>query len=456
MSPEDRAKTAFVTKYGLFEYTRMPFGLCNAPGTFQRAMEVVLRGLQWRTLLIYLDDVIVLGKSVEDNLQNLGDVFEQVQRYGLKLKPSKCHLLRPEVLFLGHVVNGQGIRPNPELVQAVQDWTSPRNLTELQAFVGLCNYYRRFVPGFSEVCNPLYALQKKGAEFRWEAAQQDAFNKLKQRLTVAPVLAYPNSEGRFILNTENIGAVLSQLQEGEEKVIAYASAHLQETQRNYCVTRRELLAVVRFARQFRHYLLGRQFTLRTDHHSLTWLFRFKSPHGQLIRWLEELSQYDFVIEHRPGVKHGNADALSRAPGPYCECYEAGVDPKQLPCGGCTHCTKEYKDWARFKEDVDDVVPLAVRRTGVEDEAGQPGGQPRQEPPSPAVNWMDQYGTEEIAQKQREDTVLKQVHRWKDMDLLLWRTQQCAYTGCARTELSGRMECYTTAGVRRLVLLPSCG
>lgn len=137
----------------------MPFGLCNAPSTFQRAMEVVLRGLQWQTLLIYLDDGIVLGKNMENSLNNLATVFERMSQFGLKLKPSKCHLLKDEVLFLSHVVSGQGISPNPELINSVKDWSPPTKLEELQAFLGLCNYYHCFVPAFSQISRPLHELK---------------------------------------------------------------------------------------------------------------------------------------------------------------------------------------------------------------------------------------------------------------------------------------------------------
>ncbi|XP_036000896.1 uncharacterized protein LOC118565187 [Fundulus heteroclitus] len=312
----DREKTAFITKWGLYEYTRMPFGLCNAPSTFQRAMELVLRGLQWETLLIYLDDVIVVGNGVDQSLDRLEQVFQRFQSHGLKLKPSKCHLLQEEVLFLGHIVSGEGVRPNPALVKDVQMWKSPDNLQELQAFLGLCNYYRKFVPRFAELANPLHHLLKKGTVFVWTEEHQAAFTKLKERLTTAPVLGYPRPEGKFILDTDasnnSVGAVLSQVQWGEERVLAYASCQLTPAQQRYCVTRRELLAVVRFTRQFRHYLLGRKFLLRTDHGSLTWLFRFKCPEGQLARWLEELSQYDFHIEHRAVVKALNARCMDTA------------------------------------------------------------------------------------------------------------------------------------------------
>ncbi|XP_049326794.1 uncharacterized protein LOC125786977 [Astyanax mexicanus] len=428
----DRCKTAFVTKYGLYEYTRMPFGLCNAPSTFQRAMEVVLRGLQWRNLLIYLDDVIVLGTDIDDSLRNLEVVFERMKQYGLKLKPSKCHLLKEEVLFLGHVISGAGIRPNPKLVQEITDWDCPKSPSELQTFLGLCNYYRRFVKSFSQICSPLHELLNKGTEFHWGEAQEAAFMELKKHLTTAPILTYPTSQGTFILDTDasncSIGAVLSQFQHGEEKVIAYASSHLQKTQRRYCVTRRELLAVVKFTRQFRHYLLGRRFLIRTDHNSLSWLFRFKNPEGQLARWLEELGQYDFQIEHRPGARHGNADALSRkVVQSQCDCYQAGKDLSALPCGGCTHCRRQQGQWARFEADVDDVVPLAIRHVTKCQEIRTVGISPSpknalcslsctQNPDEelPEANWMSQYSMQELEDKQRQDPCLGVLHQWMEM------------------------------------------
>ena len=145
-------------------------------------------------------------------------------------------------------------------------------------------------------------------------------------------------------------------------MICYGSYVLTPEQRKYCVTRRELLSVVRFTRQFKHYLLGRKFLLRTDHNSLTWLLRFKHIEGQLVRWLEELSQFNMVVQHRPGTQHGNADGLSIIPDEeeFCDCYRAGIDLESLPCGGCKFWSRAHHQWSRFQEDVDDVVPLAVR------------------------------------------------------------------------------------------------
>ncbi|XP_063040269.1 uncharacterized protein LOC134435312 [Engraulis encrasicolus] len=432
----DRDKTAFITKWGLYEYTRMPFGLCNAPSTFQRAMELVLRGLQWDKLLIYLDDVIILGRSVEESLDRLEQVFERLHKYGLKLKPSKCHLLQEKVLFLGHIVSGDGIRPNPALVRDVQLWEPPSNVQELQAFLGLCNYYRKFVSSFAEIASPLHNLLKKGAVFQWTEHHQEAFTELKERLTTAPVLGYPIAEGQYILDTDasnhSVGAVLSQLQWGEERVLTYGSSHLTPAQQRYCVTRRELLAVVRFTRQFRHYLLGKKFLLRTDHGSLTWLFRFKYLEGQLARWLEELSQYDFRIEHRAGVKHSNADGMSRqgtGDMDRCDCYQAGKYLSELPCQGCKYCQRLHEQWARFEEDVDDVIPLAVRylepsmETDSNDHQLQaPEQTPVPQPTTPVVNWMQSVSNDQLAQLQKADPIISILHQWKDTSTLPTKDQ----------------------------------
>ena len=284
---------------------------------------------------------------------------------------------------------------------------------ELQAYLGLCNYYRRFVPGFASIAGPLNRLLVKGAEFKWERPQQQAFEELKQRLASSPILAYPRRTGTFILDTDasdtSIGAVLSQEQEGSERVIAYASVQLEPAHQRYCVTRWELLAVVRFTRMFRHYLLGRRFDLRTDHSSLTWLFHFKAPQGQLARWLEELSQYDFTIVHRAGRKHANADAISRLSTDdpdVGDCYRAGQELSSLPCQGCSYCAKVHEQWCRFDTEVDYVVPLAVRHVAVR--ASTQETENRQE----NEDWLMHYTPTELREAQKADPCLRTLHRWK--------------------------------------------
>ena len=195
----DIHKTAFITKYGLFECIKMPFGLCSAPSTFQRCMELVFRGLQWRTLLIYLDDIIILGRTMEENLDQLDEALGLLEEANLKLKPSKCKLLQREVLFLGHIVSADGVRPNPKLVESIRSWEPPKDRRGVQEFLGLCNYYRRFVPDFSVVAKPLTDLTSKSKEFEWTVSVHQAFEKLKVALSSAPVLTFPQSLRRLHL-----------------------------------------------------------------------------------------------------------------------------------------------------------------------------------------------------------------------------------------------------------------
>ena len=329
LTPEARAKSAFCSCKGLFEWTVMPFGLCNAPATFDRLMDRVLTGLQWGICLVYLDDVIVLGSTVEQMIDRLGQVFAQLRAAGLKLKPSKCFLFKRKVSYLGHVVSARGVATNPAKVQSIQSWPVPKNVHEVRQFVGLASYYRRYVQGFASIARPLHDLTKKGVQFCWTDECQQAFDELKCHLVNAPILGYPLGNGQMILDTDasnnGIGAVLSQMQGGEERVLAYASKTLSGPQRNYCTTRKELLAVVNYTSHFHQYLLGRPFIVRMDHSSLRWLVNFKQPKGQLARWLEKLSEFNFKVEHRPGKQHGNADALSWRPCPTsCPCQLQGT------------------------------------------------------------------------------------------------------------------------------------
>ena len=315
LEPEDKAKTAFVTKRGLFQFNVMPFGLCNAPATFERLMETVLSGLQWDICLIYLDDIIVIAKTFEEMLKNLQQVFGRLSSAGLKLKAKKCHLLSEKVDFLGHVVSSGGIAIDPKKTDTMKNWEEPSNASGIRSFLGHCSYYRRYIKDFAAIAKSLNKLTEKSKNFIWTDECQQAFNSLKSKIH-SPILAYPNFKEPFVLDTDAsnddaTGAVLSQIIDGKERVVAYASRILSKSQRKYCVTRKELLAVIYFVKYFRYYLYGKKFTIRTDHSSLKWLLNFKNPEGQLARWTEVLNTYDMVIEHRPGSQHKNADALSR-------------------------------------------------------------------------------------------------------------------------------------------------
>ncbi|XP_063333353.1 uncharacterized protein LOC134629763 [Pelmatolapia mariae] len=328
LSPDSRPKTAFCTNRGLWQFKVLSFGLCNAPATFERLMDSVLAGVPRQRCLVYLDDLLVHGSSFDAALDALRQVLGRVAAAGLKLHPDKCHFMRREVEFLGHKLGHEGISTLEEKIHTITEWPTPADQKQLKSFLGLASYYRRFVKGFSSIAAPLFRLLQKDCDFIRTQDCQQAFNTLCRSLTESPVLAPPDPALPFVLDTDasnvGLGAVLSQVGPDGEKVVAYFSWVLNRSERRYCVTRRELLAVVAGVRHFKYYLCGTSFVIRTDHAALQWLMSFREPEGQVARWLEELQAFNFTVEHRAGTHHSNADALSRRP-----CAAAG----------CRYCEK---------------------------------------------------------------------------------------------------------------------
>ena len=335
LTEQARLKSAFVTRGGLYLWNVMPFGLCNAPGTFERLMETVLQGLQWEICLVYLDDVVLFGRTEDEMLARMDVVFARLEQAGLKLKPRKCQLFAKQINYLGHIVSETGVAVDPVKIAAIQQWMVPESVTEVRSFLGTASYYRRFVRDFASIAAPLHRLTDHGARWCWTEDHQVAFDALKTALATTPLLNFPVPDAPYVLDTDasltGIGAVLSQIVDGEEKVLGYASRTLSKPERNYCVTRRELLAVVHFVKHFRPYLYGRHFTIRSDHASLQWLLNFKEPEGQVARWIEVLSEYDYEVKHRPGKKHGNADGLSRQPCRQCHRVDTEDAAVELSC-----------------------------------------------------------------------------------------------------------------------------
>lgn len=370
MAEEDKAKTAFSFGQGLWQFKVMPFGLCNAPATFERLMERVLEGLLWKAALVYLDDVLVYGNSFEEELSRLETVFQRMQKASLKLNPLKCELFCEEVPFLGHLVSREGVKTDPQKVAAVRDWPTPCAVTDVRSFVGLCTYYRRFVRDFASVASPLHRLTEKGAKFEWNDECEEAFCKLKEMLMEAPVLQYPDPGKPYILDcdasSEGIGSVLSQEVNGEEMVVSYYSSKFTKPERNYCVTRKELLAIIKSVDFFHHYLYGARFVVRTDHAALRWLKTLKNPEGQLARWIGKLEQHDYEIVHRSGRVHSNADALSRRPCPskcqHCSRREA-TECKRTRVQGEEEDEQNLR--GRQQDDADIGPVLAWRETDEE-------------------------------------------------------------------------------------------
>jgi transposase InsO family protein len=404
MAEEDKEKTAFVTRKGLFHFNVMPFSLCNAPSTFERLMELVLKGLQWERCLLYINDILAFGKTFDQTLENLREVFSRLKDAGLKLKPSKCRLFQEQVSFLGHIVGREGVSCDPQKIEAVRDWETPKSVKEVRSFLGLASYYRKFIRGFSTIVAPLTNLTRKGAKFSWSNECEVAFQALKDMMISAPILAYPNESGEYVLDTDasnyGIGAVLSQIQNGQERVIAYASRTLSKSQRVYCTTYKELLSVRMFVEHFRCYLYGQSFTVRTDHASLTWLRNFKNPEGMVQRWIAFLDTFDMKWEHRKGELHGNADALSRQPPrrkcKYIECPDCGVSEEEFPCD-CLHAGSAC---LISTEDVS-MTNTAQRKADRKDLEPQ------------FDNWLGQWSREELKTWQREDHALNEIIAWKE-------------------------------------------
>lgn len=317
LDPKDIPKTAFNTPYGHYEFLRMPFGLKNAPATFQRAMDSVLYGLQGERCFVYLDDIVVFASSLQEHEQKLTEVFERLKIHGLKVQPDKCEFLRKEVAYLGHIISENGVKPNPEKVKSVRAFPVPKSCKDIKSFLGLAGYYRRFIPNFSKITKPMTSLLKKDVPFVWGSDQQQAFDTCKNILTTTPLLQYPDFSKEFVLTTDAslhaIGAILSQGEIGKDLPIAYASRTLNKAESNYSTIERELLAIVWAVKHFRPYLFGRKFKIVTDHKPLTWLFSIKDPGSRLVRWRLKLEEYEYEIVYKAGKINTNADALSRPP-----------------------------------------------------------------------------------------------------------------------------------------------
>ena len=402
MCKDDAAKTAFVTKYGLFEFKTMPFGLCSAPATFQRVMELALRGLQWTTCLIYLDDVIVFGSSFEQHFNRLQTVLTRLARANLKLKPEKCELFQSSVTFLGHVISKDGIQVDPDNITKVKTWPVPTNVTEVRMFLGFCSYYRRFVQAFSTIAYPLSDLTKKESPLEWTSSCQTAFDTLKNAIISPPIVSHIHDTGPVILDTDACdvgkGAVLSQMQGEHERVIAYGSRTLNSAEQNYCVTDKELLAIKHFVEYFRQYLLGRPFVVRTDHQALIWLFSLKEPKGRIARWIKILSAYDFSIEYRQGKKHLNADGMSRCPNPRdCQCDTN----ETLSCGPCKKCIRQSETMVSHLIS-QPIHHVSTRSKCHSQQANEMIIQP----------WLQGYTANELRTFQQNDSAVGLIRSWK--------------------------------------------
>ena len=316
VEPLSQDKTAFISPFGKFQFLRMPFGLKNAPATFQRLMEVVLADCN-DCSAPYIDDIVVFSMSVEEHVQHLRRVLGALRKYGLTIKEEKCQFGREKVEYLGHVIGGGQLAVPAHRAEAMSEFLQPRTKKQLRSFLGAAGYYRQFVKGYARLSAVLSPLTSKSAPsvVCWTAEGLEAFTRIKVSLVDVVTLNIPTQEDTFTLHTDasglGIGATLNIERDGKKVPVAYFSKQLQGAQHRYSATELEGLAVFKAIHYFAHYLFGGRFKVLTDHKALVSFLHSRVLNRRLHGWMLQLQQFDFVIEYRPGHENGDADALSR-------------------------------------------------------------------------------------------------------------------------------------------------
>uniref|UniRef100_A0A2N9G390 RNA-directed DNA polymerase n=1 Tax=Fagus sylvatica TaxID=28930 RepID=A0A2N9G390_FAGSY len=312
---EDQDKTTFTCPFGTYAFRRMPFGLCNAPATFQRCMMSIFSDMVGEIMEVFMDDLSVFGNTFDDCLDNLGKVLARCEEKNLVLNWEKCHFMVSSGIVLGHIVSSKGIEVDKSKIELITKLPTPKTVKDVRSFLGHAGFYRRFIEGFSSIAKPLCKLLLKDTPFDWTEACQEAFTKLIGKLTSAPIMQAPDWSLPFELMCDAsdyaIGAVLGQRKDKKPHVIYYASRTLNSAQMNYTTTEKELLAIVFALDKFRSYLIGSPVVCFTDHAALKYLFTKKDAKARLIRWILLLQEFNLIIKDKKGVENVVADHLSR-------------------------------------------------------------------------------------------------------------------------------------------------
>jgi hypothetical protein len=307
----DIPKTAFSTRYGLYEFLVMSFGLTNAPAYFMYLMNSVFMPELDKFVVVFIDDIPVYSRSEEEHAGHLHVVLQPLREHHLYAKLSKCDFWLKEIKFLGHTISQAGIVVDPDKVQEVMNWKPPTTVRQIQSFLGLAGYYQRFIPDFSRIAKPITELLKKEAKFVWGQKCEDAFHALRQHLTTTPVLAQPDSSKPFDVYCDASGTGLGCVLMQDNRVIAYASRALRPHEQNYPTHDLELVVVVHALKMWRHYLMGTHYNNFTDHKSLKYIFTQADLNMRQRRWLQLIKDYDLEVHYHPGKANVVADALSR-------------------------------------------------------------------------------------------------------------------------------------------------
>lgn len=312
---DSRHVTAFSTENGAFQWKVLPFGLNIAPNSFSRMMNIAFSGLPISTCFLYIDDIIVIGRSVQDHFKNLTTVFNVCRKYNLKINPEKCRFLKPEVVYLGHLCTNHGLLPSNFKLSAVINYPKPHDKESTKRFVAFSNFYRRFIKNFSILAHPLNSLTRKNINFEWNNECEKSFNTMKNSLANPQILAYPDFAKKFIITCDaskiGCGAVLSQIHNNTERPISFASRSFTKGESNKAPIEQELIAVHWAIKHFRPYVYGSSFLVRSDHKPLVYLFSLKDPSSRLTRIRLDLEEYSFELVHIKGTENVVADALSR-------------------------------------------------------------------------------------------------------------------------------------------------
>lgn len=317
LESNSQPKTAFaISGRGYFKYKRMAFGLCNSGATLCRLVDRVIGCDLEPHVFVYLDDIIVATDSFSKHFDILAKLSERIKAAGLTISVAKSRFCMKSLKYLGYIVSEDGVRPDPDKIAPIENYPIPKSVKDVRRLLGLAGWYRRFIPDFATITAPITNMLKKGQpKIEWSNEARDSLEKIKKCLTSSPVLANPNYELPFIIQTDasdvGMGGILVQGEGEDERVVAYWSLKLSAAQRKYQTTERECLAVIMAVEKFRPYIEGTSFTVITDHASLLWLQNLKDPTGRLGRWALRLQPYDFVLKHRKGKFMVVADALSR-------------------------------------------------------------------------------------------------------------------------------------------------